>query len=112
MLQKYYVKNAKTKRNSPFTFKEDGFYRTLKREVQTIIKDLPRQPINTSAVFTDSLLGFAFLFGVLANYYWSYWLALLSGVFLACLTIASHNYFHQKDNFRMHYFNFSLMNTR
>jgi len=39
-------------------------------------------------------------------------LAVLAGNFLAFLTIAAHNYFHQKDNFRMFYFNFSLQTVR
>ncbi|RZB40751.1 Cyt-b5 and/or FA desaturase domain containing protein [Asbolus verrucosus] len=111
-LKKYFVKKAKVKRNSPFTFKDDGFYRTLKREVMGIVKTLPKQVINTSAFFTDLLLVGTFLFAILANTYWNYWLGILAGFFLGCVTIASHNYFHKKDNFRMYYFNLSLMQTR
>ncbi|EFA08576.2 cytochrome b5-related protein [Tribolium castaneum] len=112
ILKKYLVRKAKTKRNSPFTFKDDGFYRTLKREVASIVKTLPKQPINNSATFTDFLLAGTFMFAVLANTYWNYYLAIVAGVFLGCLVIAAHNYFHKKDNFRMLYFNLSLMQTR
>jgi hypothetical protein len=33
MLPKFYVREATTKRNSPYTFHEDGFYKTLQRKV-------------------------------------------------------------------------------
>lgn len=38
LLSKYYVKDAKTPRNSPYTFKENGFYRTLKRKIEPILQ--------------------------------------------------------------------------
>ncbi len=38
VLRQYYVKNADSKRNSPYTFKEDGFYKTLKRRLQPVLK--------------------------------------------------------------------------
>ena len=34
LLQKYYVKDISTPRNSPYTFHEDGFYKTFKRKVK------------------------------------------------------------------------------
>lgn len=112
MLKTYFIRNAKQKRNSPFTFKDDGFYRTLKREVRDVLKTLPKQSINTTAFFTDLLLAGTFTFSILANMYWNYWLALIAGVFLGLLTIAAHNYFHQKDNYRMLYFSLSLLSIR
>lgn len=33
LLQKYYVKDITTPRHSPYTFHENGFYKTLKRKV-------------------------------------------------------------------------------
>ena len=77
-----------------------------------VLKTLPKQPVNTSAVFTDFLLAGTFVFAIIANSFWSYKIAVLGGLFLGCLTIAAHNYFHKKDNYRMLYFNFSLMQTR
>lgn len=38
VLAKYYVKDAEQPRNSPYTFKEEGFYKTLKRRVEPILK--------------------------------------------------------------------------
>ena len=36
MLPKFYVRDAKIERNSPYTFNENGFYKTLKRKVQKL----------------------------------------------------------------------------
>lgn len=33
MLSKYYVKDISSPRNSPYTFHENGFYKTFKRKV-------------------------------------------------------------------------------
>lgn len=38
ILGKYYVRDAATVRNSPYTFKDDGFYKTVKRRIAPIIK--------------------------------------------------------------------------
>lgn len=38
ILSKYYVKEANTPRNSPYTFKDDGFYKVLKRRVEPVFK--------------------------------------------------------------------------
>lgn len=40
------------------------------------------------------------------------WFLALTSPLLAWLTIAGHNYVHRKDNFRMNYFNFSLLSHR
>ncbi|KAJ8929854.1 hypothetical protein NQ314_017458 [Rhamnusium bicolor] len=112
MLKKYFVKNTKTKRNSPFTFKEDGFYRTLKKEIRKVLKTVPKQSLNTSNFFIDSLMVLLFIFSTLSVRYWSVGLGVLSGILLGLLTIAAHNYIHRKDNWRMYYFQFSLMQVR
>lgn len=38
ILAKYYVKDADHPRNSPYTFNEQGFYKTLKRRAEPILK--------------------------------------------------------------------------
>lgn len=38
ILEKYYVKPATKPRNSPYTFEDDGFYKTLKRKIKPILK--------------------------------------------------------------------------
>lgn len=112
LLKKFYVRDAKTKRNGPFTFKEDGFYRTLKREIRDVVKNVPKQPSNTTNFMIDALLLGTFVFSILAAAYWNHLLGIIAGMFLAMTTIAAHNYFHRRDNFRMYYFQFSLMNVR
>jgi cytochrome b involved in lipid metabolism len=37
-LAKYFVEDAKQPRFSPFTFNENGFYKTLKRRIEPIMK--------------------------------------------------------------------------
>ncbi|XP_056633123.1 cytochrome b5-related protein-like [Diorhabda sublineata] len=112
MLKKFFVRQAKTKRNMPFTFEDDGFYRTLRREVQPILKSLPKQSYNNTNFFTDSLLVLTFVLSILAVKMWSFGMGMLAGLFLGMLTVAGHNYFHMKDNIRMYYFQFSTLLVR
>uniref|UniRef100_V5GUE1 Cytochrome b5-related protein n=1 Tax=Anoplophora glabripennis TaxID=217634 RepID=V5GUE1_ANOGL len=112
LMKKYFVREAKSKRNFPFTFKEDGFYRTLKREVNKVVKTLPKQSPKTSDFLIDAMVVLLFTFSVMAVRYWSFWLGILAGLFLGLVTVAAHNYIHRKDNLRMYYFQFSLMQVR
>lgn len=112
MLKKYFVKNADSKRNAPFTFKDNGFYKTLKKEVIKTLPTIPKPKTNISNLMIDSFLVILFILSILAAKYYNFLIGILAGNFLAFLTIAAHNYFHQKDNFRMYYFNFSLLTVR
>lgn len=49
---------------------------------------------------------------MLATRYMNYYIGTLSGMLLAMVTVAAHNFFHQKDSFRMYYFDLSLMSSR
>lgn len=40
ILAKYYVKDIHTPRNSPYSFDDNGFYRTLKRRVDPILQQV------------------------------------------------------------------------
>lgn len=84
---------------------------TLKREVKKIIPTLPKQPDNNSKAIADGLAFFLFVFAVLAARYWSYGLGIMAGIFLGFTVIAAHNFLHMKDNFRMYYFQFSMMSV-
>nr|CAI5843803.1 unnamed protein product [Callosobruchus analis] len=112
LLQRFFVREAKTKRNSPFTFEENGFYRTLKKEVREVLNTTPEQPKHTSDFMVDALAFFLFLFSALAVRHWSYFIGVMAGISLGLLCVAAHNYFHRKDNLRMYYFQFSLMQIR
>lgn len=112
MLKKYFVKKAVSKRNAPFTFKDNGFYKTLKKEVIKTLPTIPKPKINISNLMIDSFLVILFVLSTLAAKYYNFLIGILAGNFLAFLSISAHNYFHKKDNFRMYYFNFSLLTVR
>lgn len=109
LLPKYFVKESSTPRNYPFTFKENGFYRTLKRNIYQELETVPKSAITRTKILIDSLLVSYLSFFLLAVYYKSVILGILSGLSLGFLTGAAHNYFHQRNSFRRFYFNFSMM---
>ncbi|XP_063533222.1 cytochrome b5-related protein-like [Cydia strobilella] len=116
ILTKYYVRDAKTPRNSPFTFDDNGFFRSLKRAVA---KELPKIPKNVTkqsdriidGLFAAYLLLAAFScytkVSILANLSW-----MLASLMLAWTVVASHNYIHRRSNWRMHLFSMSMWSYR
>lgn len=112
LLAKFYVRDAALPRNYNLTFKDDGFYRTLKRRVADQIGEVDKRPIKISNLISDMMLGLVFATAILAVKDNNIYLALLSGLFMMWLSIIAHNYFHQKDNWRMFCFNISLLNYR
>ncbi|XP_018322160.1 cytochrome b5-related protein isoform X2 [Agrilus planipennis] len=112
LLPKYFLKKAAVPRNCPFTFEDNGFYRTLKRQVAEALRNIPDTSVTRSKVLADALLWGYISFAMLAANRNSYIFAVISGIFLALVSIASHNFFHQRDNIRMYYFNFTLMSFR
>ncbi|XP_035438276.2 cytochrome b5-related protein isoform X3 [Spodoptera frugiperda] len=116
ILTQYYIRDAKTPRNSPFTFKEDGFYKTLKRaafeELKKIPKDASRSANNiTDCLFVSLLVSSAMACWVTNNYAMKFWYTYAS-LNLAVLTVACHNYIHRKTNWRMYLFNMSMWSYR
>lgn len=112
LLKIYFVEQATTPRNSPFTFHEDGFYKTLKRRVRKVLKDVPQEASKISDKYADGTLAAYVVFAMMAAQTDSYIIAAIAGLFLSMTTIIAHNYFHRKDNFRMYYFDLSLMSSR
>lgn len=112
LLKHFHVRRATTPRNSPYTFHEDGFYLTLKRRVREQLKNSPTGPTFSSTLIIDALCVGALFLAVVAAASSSYITGALSGFLLALTVIAAHNFFHQKDNFRMYYFDLSLMSSR
>lgn len=116
MLQQFYVRDAKTPRNSPFTFKEDGFFRTLKKAVREELKKVPKDVSKNTDMVTDGLLVTFLLASAMscwATNYWVIWLSyIVASVTLAWVVVASHNYIHRKSNWRMYIFNLSLWSYR
>nr|CAD7423342.1 unnamed protein product [Timema monikensis] len=111
-LKQLHVRRAKSPRNSPYTFREDGFYKTLKKKVRVVLGDDYSGPTFESKLITDLLLTGTLVSTVLSAACRSYGLAVVSGAFLALTAIAAHNFFHQKDNFRMYYFHLCFLSSR
>ncbi|CAH2010246.1 unnamed protein product [Acanthoscelides obtectus] len=109
LLPQYLVRDAKVPRNSPFTFNENGFYNLLKRKIYEKLKTLPKTSSDRSKHITDFLLISYIGFAILAAYFRSFAIGGVAGIVLALTAIAAHNFFHQRDNFRMYYFDFTMM---
>ncbi|XP_014281219.1 cytochrome b5-related protein isoform X2 [Halyomorpha halys] len=114
ILSKYFIKAASTKRNAPFTFKEDGFYMTLRRRVSEKLKSqsIKPGPSRKSKMLIDSLCIITFLFAITAAKTQSYLLGVVAGLPLCLMVIAAHNFFHLRDNWRMYLFNLSFLTVR
>lgn len=112
LLKQFYVRAASEPRNSPYTFKDDGFYRTLKRKAQPILQKLPSGPSAETKLYSDLLLIAFLLLATVAAATYSFKFGLLAGLLLNFLVVSAHNFFHMKDNLRMYYFDLCLMGSR
>nr|XP_018907182.1 PREDICTED: cytochrome b5-related protein-like [Bemisia tabaci]XP_018907183.1 PREDICTED: cytochrome b5-related protein-like [Bemisia tabaci] len=113
ILPKFFVKTASTPRDVDYTFHADGFYKTLKTEAQVVLKILPIKQLEIqSKIIIDAMAFMTFFMAGTAAYNASYIIATISGFFLALTAIASHNFFHKKDSWRMYYFHLSLLSVR
>ncbi|XP_075971563.1 cytochrome b5-related protein-like [Anticarsia gemmatalis] len=115
LLPKYFVREAKSPRNYPYTFKEDGFYKTLKLKVMSKINDIPKDKRYKSDFVTDALFFGLIVLSPLSCWAWtqSYilgaGLTVLNGAILSSLITCAHNYFHRNDSWRMYLFNLGGM---
>ncbi|CAH0725209.1 unnamed protein product, partial [Brenthis ino] len=113
LLPKYFIKKADTPRNSPFTFKDDGFYKTLKTKVADKLKDIPKDVRKKSDNVTDFLLACLLISSPLCAWLWTKNLiygasaTLILSMILSALTVCSHNYLHRADSWRMYLYNIS-----
>ncbi|KRT83093.1 hypothetical protein AMK59_3566, partial [Oryctes borbonicus] len=99
LLHLYFVRKARTPRNSPFTFEEDGFYKTVKRRVRKELENVPKHPERRSRILADILFFTFMITSLIAVREQSYVAGFISGLFLTMACIAAHNFFHQRDNF-------------
>lgn len=111
LLSNFFIRKTVTPRNSPFTFRPDGFYRTLKTEVwkklgSNVTKFHPKTNLCIDTVATCVLT-----LSVLSAMYSSTFLAILSGFGMASLVAMAHNFFHRRDNWRMFYFQLSFLSV-
>lgn len=110
MLPKFYVRDAAKPRSYKFTFKEDGFYRTLKRRVRDI--KLDRTPEFRSKLYSDFIL-FVIFAGAIISARTESWMAIaVTVLFVAWAFFIGHNFLHQKHSWRRIMINFSLLSFR
>lgn len=117
VMSKFYVRQAVTPRKSPFTFEPNGFYNTLKsRVVKQLSLVNPDNYTVKSMLVVDTYilvaLALCLSFSLLKNNIHNYILAVFIGIILGLGTIASHNFSHLKDNWRMYYMQLSLVSVR
>jgi len=111
LLKQYHVRKATQPRNTPYTFHEDGFHRTLKRAVAPILRRSGTGPSLACTLIADSCFC-AFLGITVASALLDSWpLALLAGLVLMLTYGAAHNFLHQRDNVRMLYMDISLFSS-
>lgn len=106
VLPKFFVRDASKPRNYKFTFNENGFYRKLKRRAAKKLESLDRHCIWKSKLISDINLCFVFLFAIATIRVESLWFKIISILLCAqCsswLLILSHNFMHQRNNWRMY----------
>ncbi|XP_039313567.1 cytochrome b5-related protein [Solenopsis invicta] len=113
LLQKFYVRKAATPRTVPLTFLPDGFYQSFKNRAVEALKDVDfHNPSTTTNLIADFLVTTTFVLSLVAALTHSYITIILAGIFLTWTTIAAHNYFHMRDNFRMYYFDLSMASSK
>lgn len=113
MLEKFYVCDASLPRNYKITFHPDGFYKTLKRRVASkLAGQVDKTLVSTSRFYCDLVLASTILSFILASRDFNFVTVLIASLCLVMLTVISHNFLHQSDNWRMYLMNFNLQSFR
>ncbi|BFF94378.1 cytochrome b5-related protein [Drosophila madeirensis] len=112
MLSKFEVREAAQPRNYKFTLDQNGFYMTLKRRVREKLRKINYSPTKKTDLYHSGILASVFILSWIGTAYSSYLAKALAGLTLCYLANSAHNYFHQRDNWRMYTFNLTLMNFR
>ena len=115
ILAKYFVEKTDIPRNSPYSLEPDGFYLTLKRRVYKKLQSLSPQVADEGRkrvirVQNQILATLALLFASTLLYE-SYALAVLTGIVLFCNVNCAHNFYHQRDNWRMFCWDLGLLSS-
>ncbi|CAG7828153.1 unnamed protein product [Allacma fusca] len=112
ILDKYFVREASARRNSPYTFKPDGFYQTLKRRAEPILKNVGTGPSKQVELLQDILCILYISFVAMGTYLESIPTLIAAGLLLTFSTISAHNFFHLRDTWRRYYFELSLLSSQ
>ncbi|ALC39399.1 CG17928 [Drosophila busckii] len=110
LLSKFEVRTAAKPRNYKFTLEPNGFYMTLKRRVRSKLQTLNYKPSKKTELLHTGILLSLFSLSWASTVCDSLALRALAGLALCWLATSTHNYFHQRDNWRMYCFNLTLMN--
>ncbi|XP_025420730.1 cytochrome b5-related protein-like [Sipha flava] len=113
VMHKFYVREAKSPRKSPFTFKPDGFYNVLKSRVAKKLSFVDNSNASVKSMLvvdTYILIALALCVGMAQTQ--NFVLAFLAGIVLGFGIVASHNFTHLKDNWRMYYVQLCFMSVR
>lgn len=103
ILAKYYVKDIDTARNSPYTFDENSFYRTLKRKADPILQQVGSGYSAKILVIQDSLF-ISYLVLAMIGVSMSFRsIQIFAGIALGMCSIGGHNFLHKADNWRQYY---------
>lgn len=111
VLAKYYIRHIESPRNSPYTFHESGFYRTLKRRADPILQQVGTGYSSTILMFQDSLAISFIILASLGVAMSSRSLQILAGFALGMCSIGGHNFLHKADNWRQYYFDLSPLSS-
>eukprot|EP00095_Tigriopus_kingsejongensis_P004718 snap_masked-scaffold763_size101323-processed-gene-0.12 protein:Tk04718 transcript:snap_masked-scaffold763_size101323-processed-gene-0.12-mRNA-1 annotation:"delta-6 desaturase-like protein" len=114
ILRKYHVRPASgsNPRRSPYTFHPEGFYNTLKKRVQTVLREVGTGPTQSMLVLQDLLMATTVGLIVLVGLYPCGPILLLTALVLGLNCSCAHNFFHQRDNFRMYFGDISGAQSR
>lgn len=111
LLAKYWVRRAEGPRRYRYTFQPGGFYRSLKRRAEPVLREIGTGPDWRARWIQDCLTGSFLVLFLLLCLHPSPLLALVTGLFLGLSSSAAHNWFHQADSkaWRRFYFDLSCL---
>ncbi|XP_015115059.1 cytochrome b5-related protein [Diachasma alloeum] len=113
LLPKFYIREAVKPRAVPLTFDKNGFYKKFKERAIIGLRNTDfHRPALKSNLLADFLAIATLLLCVITAITQSRLALIIAGTIMAFTTITGHNYFHMRDNFRMYYFDISLMSSR
>ncbi|NP_001136324.1 cytochrome b5-related-like isoform X1 [Nasonia vitripennis] len=113
LLPKFFVRKAEASRSLAYTFDSSGFYKKFKARAREALKDVDfHTPSPKSKRIADSMVTMAILGAIIAVMTKSWMAIAFSALFLTWTVISAHNFFHMRDNFRMFYFDMSLMSSK
>ncbi|XP_014212315.1 cytochrome b5-related protein-like isoform X2 [Copidosoma floridanum] len=103
LLPKFFVRKAVAPRMMAYTFDPNGFYKKFKERAREALKNVDyHNPSVKSKLIADGIATLT-IASVIACAIFKSWVVLV---------ICAHNFFHMRDNFRMYYFDLSLMSSK